>query len=203
MIKNIPFVILASLLVSCNPSRMIFKSDRFNELEGLTVPEAIEYEKGKGSIDVTPNHFIKIGESIYPNKKGFELATPVTFTRTEKQVFDLEVEYFYAPQDSSVKIILYEWNQQTNSNQNLLEEKSKKELDKMYTAFQKKFEYLRKELTKRLGEPTQIEINSNSGQSSYRDGIKWLNNDGLNAYLFMFGNSQNGYRQIRLAIYKE
>ncbi|OKL39326.1 hypothetical protein A3841_01775 [Pontibacter flavimaris] len=169
----------------------------------MTVPEAIEYEKGKGSIDVTPNHLIKVRESIYPNKKGFELATPVTFTRTEKQVFDLEAEYFYVPQDSLVKVILYEWSQQTNSNQNLLEEKSEKELDKMYTAFQKKFEYLRKELTKRLGEPTQIEINLNSGQPNYRDGIKWLNNNGLNAYLFMFGNNQNEYRQIRLAIYKE
>lgn len=203
MKKFLPFIILISLHVSCSPSRRIFNLDRFDEFENLTLSKAVKYEKGIGSTDVTPNHLIKIGEGIYPNRRGFELATPKTFTRKEKPFFEFEVEYFYVPQDSVVKVILYEWNKQVNSNLDPFEEKSEKELDKMYTAFQKKFEYLRKELIKRLGEPTQIEINSESGQPNFRDDIKWLNNDGLNAYLFMFGNNQNEYRQIRLAIYWE
>ncbi len=41
------------------------------------------------------------------------------------------------------------------------------------------------------------------GNDTFRDDLRYKRADGMNAYLFMFGNDNNGYRQIRLAIYKD
>ncbi len=51
--------------------------------------------------------------------------------------------------------------------------------------------------------PTRKNIEQGkSGDSTFKDDFKWENQHGLNAYLLMFGNNNNGYRQIRLAVYR-
>ncbi len=69
--------------------------------------------------------------------------------------------------------------------------------------FQKKFDGLKKQLTSKLGEPSFVEIASDTAKSNFRDGIKWLSGNGNKAYLFMLGSNSTDYRKIRLAIYKE
>ena len=69
--------------------------------------------------------------------------------------------------------------------------------------FRKKFDGLKKQLVSELGEPSFVEIASDTAQSNFRDGIKWLNGNGKKAYLFMLGSNSTDYRKIRLAIYEE
>ena len=63
-----------------------------------------------------------------------------------------------------------------------------------------------KKMFNRLSElniKTVIEVHNTIITDTFRDDLKFQRVDGLHAYLFMFGNNRNGYRQIRLAIYKE
>jgi hypothetical protein len=185
------FIIIVLFLSACSSNRLIFKADRFSNFNNLTLSEAIKVEKKLKSKDITPSHLIEIGEGVYPNDNSFELATPKTYKRLDGK-FELEVEYFYTSNDSSVKVILYQWDDSPNSN-----------IDNKHKRFIRKFQILKKQLSTKLGEPTFEEINSENATSSYRDGVKWINKGKVNAYLFMFGNKTNDYKKIRLAVYEE
>lgn len=192
-------ILIILFLVSCASNKHIFSKERFSNFEQLKINEATAAELRIGSKDITPTHLISIGEGIYPNVNKYELETPKTFKRFEKS-FEIEVEYFYTAIDSSVKVILYQWDDLRGTN-TLFE--NDKNLSKKFDAFQNKFNQLSERLSKELGMPTQKNIEQGkSGDATFRDDFKWKNQNGLNAYLFMFGNNNNGYRQIRLAIYR-
>ena len=216
MNRTYQICLVALFLVGCSSNRLIFKSDRFDDFETLKLTRAIELEKKLRAKDITPDHFIGLGNGIYPNKNSYQLATPKTFQRIDGN-FELEVQYFYTESDQSVKVILYQWD----SLEKPIFETSE-QLEEKYDAFQKKWNDLVKILETKLGSPSSenmesykfsksrtkdegdIEnmINFNGQDTSWRDDVKWLSKDGINAYLFMFGNNQTGYRQISLAIYK-
>jgi len=188
------------LLTSCVTDKHILDKHKFADFEQLNLKTAIEFEKKGSSKDITPDHLIEIGEGIYPNKNNFVLATPKTYKSKERPNFELETEYFYSVNDSTVKVILYEWNYLTKRKSDFLEEEK---FSKKFKVCQKKFVSLKCKLTKSLGDPLEINIEQNkTSDGTFRDDVKWKSNNGLNAYLFMFGNS-DGFRQIRLAIYKE
>lgn len=199
-ITKIIATLILLTLASCGVDKHIFQKEKFDELQLLKISTVTKLENRAHSKDITPNHLIGIGTGIYPNPKNYILATPKTFKTKELPNFQLKTEYFYSENDSLVKVILYQWD--------YLE---KKEIDfsetenptNKFKIFQIKFNRLKDKLTKALGQPIEINIEQNkTSDSAFRDGIKWKNNSGLKAYLFMFGNN-NGYRQIRLAIYKD
>ena len=173
-------------------------SSRFENIDELTLEKAIKIEKRLGSIDKTPKHKISIGKGIYPNQNGYDLETPQTYLRTENNKFEIETEYFYTPSDSSVKVILYEWRELKKDSWGPQDQK-KKDLEK----FSQKFNNLKDELTSKLGKPSFIEKSSDTAEANFRDGIKWLSGENNKAYLFMLGSNNTGYRNIRLAIYRE
>jgi len=189
--------IICLTIVSCVTNREIFRAERFDDLTTLKVPKADKIEQDLGSTDRTPSHKISIGESIYPNKKGFNLATPKTYSRTEKGKFELETEYFYTASDSIVRVIMYDWTEIQEPERPFGQSKTDTK------KFRKKFDGLKKQLVSELGEPSFVEIASDTAQSNFRDGIKWLNGNGKKAYLFMLGSNSTDYRKIRLAIYEE
>ncbi|MBB2145391.1 hypothetical protein GM921_07845 [Pedobacter sp. LMG 31464] len=197
---NIIILSITLLISACVTNKYIPIKKRIIEFDTLTLSDVLESEKRTGSKDITPNHLIGIGEGIYPNKHKFILNTPRTFKIKELPSLELETEYFYTKNDSSVKVILYQWDYLKNEE---LENQKRDRLTEKVEVFQDKFHKLRKELTNELGLPVHNNIEQNNISSgTFRDGIKWKSSNGLNAYLFMFGNN-NGYRQIRLAIYKE
>ena len=172
---------------SCSTSKYISSADRFQNPGQLTVDKAIKLDIDNKSKDISPDHLVSIGESIYPNTKKFDLATPKTF-ETTTSIFKLTTDYYFTPTDSLVRVILYQWDKSKTGD-------AKNE-------FQKQFNQLRKSLTDKLGEPKEIEIEQKDfNDETFRDGIKWTGK--VNAYLFMFGNDETEYRQIRLAIYGE
>ena len=168
----------------------------------MKINRAIAFEKKNKSRNFKPSYFIDIGESIYPNKNNYKFEIAKTFKRKDKPKFELEIDYYYISGDSSVKVILYQWDKLTTKKANTFEDDKTKST--MFNNFQTKFTQLSDSLTKHLGEPIQKNIEQNiTTDETFRDDLKWKGQNGLNAYRFMFGNNRNGYRQIRLAIYKD
>lgn len=195
-------IIIAFLLTSCATNKQLFNKDIFTDFQVLKINTAIAFEKKNKSRNITPSSFIDIGESTYPNKNNYKLEIAKTFKRKDKPKFQLEIDYYYVRRDSSVKVILYQWDKLTTKKANAFEDEKTKST--IFNNFQIKFTQLSDSLTKYLGEPIQKNIEQNiTADETFRDDLKWIGKNGLNAYLFMFGNNRNGYRQIRLAIYKD
>jgi len=166
----------------------------------LTLNQVNSIEQKMKSQDITPNDYIELGTSIYPNKRKYKLETPKTYSRIEDSMFTNQIEYYYTKNDGSIKVIIFEWN---NTIQNKIESFSFEEnTDDKANKFQNKFNKIENFITSQIGQPQKRNIESLKNKDSYRDDIIWKSENGLDAYMFMFGNS-NGYRQIRLAIYKE
>lgn len=195
-------IIIALILNSCATKKHLFNKTIFSDFHQLKINTVIAFEKKNKSKDITPSYFIDIGESIYPNKNNYKLEIAKTFKRKEKPRFELEVDYYYTIGDSSVKVILYQWDNLKTKKANKSEDEETKSL--VFGDFQTKFNQLTDSLTKQLGEPYHKNIEQNiTTDETFRDDIKWNGQNGLNAYLFMFGNNNNQYRQIRLVIYKD
>jgi len=195
------FLLALFVLTSCLNNKLIFQDNNITEFGNLDIKTAIKYEKKRHSRDITPDHLIGIGEGIYPNKNKYVLATPKTYEIKDGRNFKLETEYFYSINDSLVKVILYQWDYLQKNNSSFFENEN---FSKMFKVFQEKFDDLTAQLTKQFGEPVTKNIEQDKNKDdTFRDDIEWKNLNGLNAYLFMFGNNSNGYRQIRLAIYKD
>ena len=190
-------IIFLTLLVGCGTSKKVFQNERIFNYENLNLNYALELEKKLNSKDISPSYRIGLGEGIYPNKHDYELEISRNFRRIIKPNFSLEVDYHFT-KDSTIRVIMYEWNDLKSK-----KSKSAKQNLKTKKAFKKKFKELTEMLTEKYGEPTFLEIESESQKDdgTYRDGIKWLNKNGMNAYLFAFGNPKGSYNQIRLSIY--
>jgi hypothetical protein len=174
------------IFCSCSTNKYIFNANRFENLGQSTVANAVKRDIDNKSKDISLNHRVSIGESIYPNVRKFELSTPKTFTTTSG-IFNLTTDYYYTPTDSLVKVILYQWENSKSGDNKL--------------AFQKQFNQLRRLLTEELGEPRETDIERRQfNDGTFRDGIKWTGK--VNAYLFMLGNDRTKFR-LRLAIYGE
>lgn len=201
--KYTKFIVLLTLfaLSSCDTNKLIFESNEFNEFDKLDIKKAIKLESQKHSKDITPDHLIEIGEDIYPNRNQYILATPKTYEIQEKPNFKFNTEYFYSVNDSLVKVILYQWDYVQIRNINSFQEANP---TKKVKTFQTKFDMLTSKLTKEFGEAISKNIEQGKiKDETFRDDIKFKRADGMNAYLFMFGNDNKSYRQIRLAIYKD
>src|SRR5690606_18785465 len=111
--------------------------------------------------------------------------------------FSLDVDYHFT-KDGTIRVIMYEWNDLNRPTGFV--GKTEKEKLKIKKAFEKKFSELTQMLNARFGEPTFVDIQSKNPneQETYRDGIKWFNKNGMNAYLFAFGNPEGSFNQIRL-----
>lgn len=207
-------------MTSCVTHKPVLEFDYLSS-NNLALIDAVDYEKRIGSDEKTPDHHISIGTGIYPNEKNYDLATPSTFLRDEGY-FETQVEYYYSKSDSSVRVILYEWNKKDLNNF-----ETKKERERKFRKFKNQWDNVSKELNESLGLPTFRQIESDkygnkiiednesiddmlrsivedptNQSTAWRDDIKW-NSKNIHAYLFMFGNNKTGYRQIRLAVYSE
>ena len=189
-------------LNSCVTKKHLFNKAIFSDFQQLKIDKIIAFEKKNKSKDITPAYFIDIGEGIYPNTNKYKLEIAKAFKRKDKPKLELEIDYYYVIGDSSVKVILYQWDELKTKKANVFEDDKAK--SSMFSIFQNKFNQLSDSLTKQLGNPFHKNIEQNiTTDETFRDDVKWKGQNGLNAYLFMFGNNNNRYRQISLAIYKD
>ncbi|MBI5856812.1 MAG: hypothetical protein HZB42_04100 [Sphingobacteriales bacterium] len=194
-------VISLFFLISCGTTSRLLQKDNYSTFPQLKISEATSFERKIKSINITPSHFVAISESIYPNTNNYTLKVN-TFKKKFIKEFNLTVDYYYAINDRLVKIILYQWDKSSDNKSNKFQDEKTKSA--MFDRFQNKFNQLSDSLTKHLGRPIHTNIDQkNEANETFRDDVRWLGQDGINAYLFMFGNNKNRYRQIRLAIYKD
>ena len=167
----------------------------------LNIEKIVDYENSINSLDITRDYTVSIGEGIYPNKNKYKLEKPLEFSRTECPYFRTRISYYYTKKDNNlVKVILFEWNVFKESDDIFAESMDIMQKDNV---FREKFSKIETIMTNVLGNPTHKNIESGKEETNYRDDVKWTSTNGFNAYLFMFGNNETNYRQIRLAIYKE
>ena len=154
------------------------------------IEKYIDFEKRINSEDVTRDYFVDIGESIYPFIKNHSFEIPKEFKFTPETSIELTKSYYYT-KDGSVKLVLYEWNKKDTAT-----------IDNR--KFKSIFINLEKIITSKIGQYSSKKIESDKikNDKTYRDDIKWKSSE-LNAYLFRFGDRNNDYNQIRLAIYKD
>ena len=154
------------------------------------IEKYIDFEKRINSEDVTRDYFVDIGESIYPFIKNHSFEIPKEFKFTPETSIELTKSYYYT-KDGSVKLILYEWNKKDTAT-----------IDNR--KFKSIFINLEKIITGKIGQYSSKKIESDKikNEKTYRDDIKWKSSE-LNAYLFRFGDRNNDYNQITLAIYKD
>ena len=172
-----------------------------SNFENLPLNNLDSIEQEMNSRDITPGHYIELGEGIYPNKKHFKLETPRTYERIEDSTFTNQIEYYYTKKDHLVKAILFEWNK-TDNNKNALFSFDDN-IGEKANKFSFKFNKLENDITKQIGKYAKKKIESLSHKDSFRDDIIWNSKDGLVVYMFMLGNGNQNFRQIRVAIYKE
>lgn len=203
--KYLIALIYALIMVSCSSIKSFFSEEVFKDFDNYHLRDAIAFEKRAHSEDITRKYLTGISEGIYPNINKYVLATPQTFKHKQRG-FEIETAYYYSLQDSSVRLVLYEWNEPVDRKDrgfSIRPIKSKAQLTKAYEKFQIKFDELRLELTKAMGEPYEIKIEHTNKEDTFRDDVKWKTKNGLNAYMFMFGNESQSFRQIRIAVYSK
>ena len=199
--KNKIIVILLIGFIGCKSSKHGILTDKISTFDNLKMEYVLNLEKEYNSKDISRNRKVGLGKGIYPNENNYELEISKDFLRFEKPDFKLTIDYYYT-KDSTIRVILYEWNDLKHKFGDLTH--SKEENDKRREIFKLKYEEISSELTEIYGEPTEVEINSvNNHKGNFRDGYKWLDKNEVNAYLFIFGNEQNTFNRIRLAIYKD
>lgn len=199
---NIIFTIIILFLAGCSSSKKVFQNERIFTFDNLNLKYVVELEEKLNSEDISPDYRIGLGKGIYPNTNNYKLEISRNYKRIIKPYFSLEVDYHFT-KDSLIRVVMYEWKELKKEDD--FSYKSEKENLKTKKIFDRKFDKLRRKLTKEFGEPSFIEIQSKSIKKgeTYRNGIKWLNKKGMNSYLFAFGNSEGTYNEMRLAIYPE
>ena len=163
----------------------------FDNNKDFVLGKMLEYEKAINSIDASLGHYWSLGESIYPNKNGFEFGNPISYRRYECPYFDGKTNYFFTKDDKIIKVVSFNWEAFKESDFGISPEI---EAD-LNEKFSSKYDFIVKTVSELLGDPIDIIQEKDSG----RIDTKWKSTNGINAYLFKFKT----YNEIRLYIYKE
>lgn len=159
-------------------------------LEPLNLESMLTFEDSINSEDVSLGHYYSLGEGIYPYFKNYTFGNPLQYRRVECPYFDGYSSYFYTKNEKNLKVAGYNWGEFKSGDWSNRIDRSE-----LRRAFEQKYESIKLIVTEVLGEPLQLTEEPNSG----RIDTKWKSSDGINAYLFMFGN----YNEIRLYVYRD
>jgi hypothetical protein len=157
----------------------------------LKLETMLEFEDSINSEDVSLGHFYSLGEGIYPFFKNHKFGNPLQYRRIECPYFDGHSSYFYTKDERKLKVAGYKWGEFKLSYWSI----EKVDRTDIRNAFEQKYESIKEIVTGILGEPLPLNEESNSG----RIDTKWKSDDGISAYLFMFGS----YNEISLFVYRD
>jgi hypothetical protein len=166
--------------------------NRFSLKEALAVEQAIS------SKDISDSYQTRLKREDYSNKKKYPLAPAKAFLRLESPWFANRVEYYYDSRDSSVRAIVYEWN---DLKENAI--KNDKDIAVKLAAFQEKFDLLAQHITFQLGMPGFLNLESRRQVTIYKDEKKWIDQEEMNVSLSIVVNKDMGFSQIKLVVYKD
>lgn len=159
-------------------------------LEPLNLESMLAFEDSINSEDVSLGHYYSLGEGIYPYFKNYTFGDPLQYRRVECPYFDGYSSYFYTKNEKNLKVAGYNWGEFKSGDWSNRIDRSE-----LREAFEQKYASIKVIVTEVLGKPLPLNEEPNSG----RIDTKWKSSDGINAYLFMFGN----YNEIRLYVYRD
>ena len=180
---------LIIVAISCSSIKSVNEKTTNVELELGNIDKFISLENKLNSKDVTKKHYVDVSEGIYPYIKNHTFDIPKEFVNYPEH--GIELRKCYYSQNNEVKLILYEWKQMDTT-----------EVPK--SKFKSIFQQLEKYISSKLGSNSSKNIESKTvkDDETYRDDVKWENSE-IKAYLFRFGDRENRYNEIRLAVYKD
>ena len=83
----------------------------------ISIDSIISIEKSLDSYQKLEVYQTFLSEDYYPSKQKYDLAQPIVFIKGEKSfISDCEAEYFFNPNDSIVRVILYTWDYSIEEN---------------------------------------------------------------------------------------
>jgi hypothetical protein len=162
---------------------------KFESGDKFKIEQLLKYEKLANSKDVSLGYYWTLGESIYPNKKGFKFSNPFSFQKIECPYFEDCTEYFYTKAEREVKVVAFNWSTFKASKWRINPDED------LTPKFKEKYHFLTEAVSELLGKPLAIGQEENSG----RIDTKWQAKNGINAYLLRF----KSYNEIRLYIFKD
>ncbi|MBA5791541.1 hypothetical protein H1R17_12745 [Flavobacterium sp. xlx-214] len=180
---------IVSPLSGCSSLSKINGETTNVEVKLGNIDDFVKYEKSVNSEDITRNYFVDVSEGIYPFIKNHKFEIPKEYKSNPQQNIVLTKCYYYNSQ-GEVKLIYYQWNEKNN-------------YEKSNEVFEKIFYEVRSNITKQIGSPSEINLESKTinDDSTFRDDIKW--NSSHNVYMFRFGDNENRHNEINLVIYKD
>jgi len=189
MSKKSIALFLLMILFSCS-TKNINPNTTSIQLELGKLEKFVDLEKRLNAVEVTRNHYVDISEGIYPYIKNHTFKISKDFMLSPEKGIELRKNYYYTD-DNEVKLIFYKW-----SDVNSAETPKNK--------FKQIFNNLEKEITSKLGPSSSKNIESKKTKSddTFRDDIKWQNSE-IKVYMFRFGDRQNSFNEINVAVYKD
>lgn len=177
------------LLGGCSSLNKINGNTTNIEVKLVSIDDFIKYEKSVNSEDITRNYFVDVSEGIYPFIKDHKFEIPKEYKLNPQQNITLKRSYYYNIQ-GEVKLIYYQWNETNN-------------FEKSNEIFEKIFYKVTSNITKQIGSPSEINLESKTinDDSIFRDDIKW--NSSQNVYMFRFDDNENRHNELNLVIYKD
>ncbi|MEQ8476144.1 hypothetical protein [Fulvivirga sp.] len=158
---------------------------------GFNLESMLTFEDSIKAEDVSLGHFYSLGEGIYPFFNNYKFGNPLQYRRIECPYFDGYSSYFYTKDKKQVKVAGYKWGEFK------LSDWSSERVDRteLRNAFEQKYKSIKDLVSEILGEPLPLDKEPDSG----RIDTKWKSDDGISAYLFMFGS----YNEISLFVYRD
>jgi hypothetical protein len=187
------------LFASCHLPKPAVKKSAIEDEQYSTLKEAVIAESKIGSKDTSFDHFVEIGDDLYPNSLQYKLTAVRTFLRRADPDINQSVNY-WSSDDDSIRVILHEWSVNAVSRQNDTTTFRTSNSENQFQKMDIKFFELEKELTSALGNPSLKIIDPDISAETKRDDIKWEYPGKLKVYLLMFKNI--AYREIRLITYQ-
>lgn len=69
-----------------------------------------DFEKAKGSKQISGFDHGRVSKNFFPNPKKLDLHYSLMYYRPDASILPMKCKYFFTPEDSLVELIVYEWN---------------------------------------------------------------------------------------------
>ncbi|MBX2945703.1 MAG: hypothetical protein KF725_07705 [Cyclobacteriaceae bacterium] len=192
-------VLLAGQLTNDKPDFFLFDQKKVKDI--TTIEESFKSQKRE-------TRKVTVSDDFFPGATKYDLEFPITFDRKDKEFNPFSVvQYYYTPNDSLVRLIVYDWDKTQIINNFIDLQKELKNESKRINEYNTKYDELLKNITDKLGRPISGDgkiKEIKDGQSSYIERKSKWTRDNCTVELNMIFTTDNrtmGTFRIRTKIY--
>lgn len=192
-------VLLVGQLTNDKPDFFLFDQKKVKDI--TTIEESFRSQKRE-------TRKVTVSDDFFPGATKYDLEFPITFDRKDKEFNPFAVvQYYYTPNDSLVRLIVYDWDKTQIINNFIDLQKELKNESKRINEYNTKYDELLKIITDELGRPISGDgkiREIKEGQSSYIERKSKWTRDNCTVELNMIFTTDNrtmGTFRIRTKIY--